>query len=108
MISFKGRHFNKEMILQSIRWTLAYSLSYRDIEEMMQERGFAVDHSTIHRWVIHYTLLLEKIFHLKKKRPNGRWRMDESVLQLSCVEDEGRPFEIALQEEISNHPKLLW
>ena len=49
-ISFKGRHFQKDMILQSVRWYLAYSLSYRDIEELMQERGFSVDHSTINRW----------------------------------------------------------
>ena len=45
MIKFKGQHFEQEMILQSVRWYLAYSLSYRDIEEMMKERGFEVDHS---------------------------------------------------------------
>ena len=49
MISLKGRHFQKEMILQSARWCLAYSLSYRDIEEIMGEREYPVDHSTIHR-----------------------------------------------------------
>lgn len=54
-ISFKGRHFQKGMIVQSISWYLAYPLSYRDIEEMMQERGFSVDHSTINRWVLHYS-----------------------------------------------------
>ena len=47
MINFKGRHFEQEMIPQSVRWYLTYSLSYRDIEEMMKERGFEVDHSTI-------------------------------------------------------------
>ena len=47
MISFKGRHFQQTTILQSVRWYLAYSLSYRDIEEIMKERGFEVDHSTI-------------------------------------------------------------
>ena len=46
-LSFKGRRFQKDMILQSVRWYLAHSLSYRDIEELMQERGFSVDHSTI-------------------------------------------------------------
>ncbi len=56
-LSFKGRHFQQDMILQSMRWYLAYSLSYRDIEELMQERGFSVDHSTINRWVIHYSPL---------------------------------------------------
>lgn len=54
MISFKGRHFDKDMILQSVRWYLAYSLSYRNLEEMMAERGFHVNHSTINRWVVRY------------------------------------------------------
>ena len=63
-ISFKGRHFQKDMILQSIRWYLAYSLSYRDIEELMQERGFSVDHSTINRAVLYYSPQLEAAFRL--------------------------------------------
>jgi transposase-like protein len=54
-ITFKARHFQHDMILQSVHWYLAYSLSYRDIEEMMAERGFTVVHSTIHRWVLHYS-----------------------------------------------------
>lgn len=63
MISFKGRHFQKEMILQSVRWYLAYALSYRDIEEIMSEWGFVVDHSTIQRWVVHFSPHLLKAFH---------------------------------------------
>lgn len=55
MISFKGRHFEIEMILQSVQWYLAYALSYRDIEELMLERGFSIDHSTINQWVTHYS-----------------------------------------------------
>ena len=82
MISFKGRHFTQSMILQSVRWYLAYSLSYRDIEELMIERGFDVDHSTINRWVVHYTPQLEQAFHLKKKRPGDRWRMDETYIKI--------------------------
>ncbi|MFT4824527.1 MAG: transposase-like protein [Halioglobus sp.] len=42
------------MILQCVRWYVAYSLSYRDLEELMQERGYAVDHSTIERWVVYF------------------------------------------------------
>ncbi len=76
VISFKGRHFQRDMILQSVRWYLAYSLSYRDIEEIMQERGFDVDHSTLHRWVVHYAPRLEIAFRKKKRRPGGRWRLD--------------------------------
>ena len=51
-ISFKGRHFQQDMILKSVRWYLAYALGYLDIEELMQERGFAVDHSIINCWVL--------------------------------------------------------
>jgi len=81
-ISFKGRHFQKDMILQSIRWYLAYSLSYRDIQELMQERGFSVDHSTINRWVIHYSPQLEAAFRRKKKCSGNRWRIDESYIKV--------------------------
>lgn len=70
------------MILQSVRWYLAYGLSYRDIEEIMQERCFEVDHSTIHRWVVHYAPLLEKAFHQKKRKPCCRWRLDETYIKV--------------------------
>jgi transposase-like protein len=82
MISFKGRHFQKEMILQSVRWYLAYALSYRDIEEIMAERGFAIDHSNIQRWVVHFSPQLEKSFHQRKKRPGKRWRLDETYIKV--------------------------
>ena len=82
MISFKGRHFQHDMILQSMRWYLAYALSYRDIEEMMAERGFSVDHSTINRWVLHYSPQLEAACSRKKKYIGVRWRMDESYIKV--------------------------
>lgn len=82
MISFSGRHFTKEMILQSVRWYLAYSLSYRNLEEIMQERGMDVDHSTINRWVVRYATQLEKVFQSRKKRPGDRWRMDETYVKV--------------------------
>jgi hypothetical protein len=47
---FKGRHFDRSVILLCVRWYLACNLSLRDLEEMMAERGLNVDHSTIHRW----------------------------------------------------------
>jgi transposase-like protein len=72
------------MMLQSVRWYLAYSLSYRDIEEIMKERGFEVDHSTIQRWVVHYAPQLEDAFHKKKKRPGNRWRLDETYNKVKC------------------------
>jgi transposase-like protein len=52
---FKGRHFDRSVILLCVRWYLAYSLSLRNLEEMMAERGISVDHATVHRWVIRYS-----------------------------------------------------
>lgn len=49
---FKGRHFDKSVILLCVQWYLAYNLSLRDLKEMMAERGIAVDHATVHRWVV--------------------------------------------------------
>jgi len=82
MISFKDRHHQQDIILQCVRWYVAYSLSYRDMEELMQERGYMIDHSTIHRWVIHYAPRIEKAFRKNKRRACLRWRMDETYLKI--------------------------
>lgn len=79
---FSGRHFQRDMILQSVRWFLAYAQSYRDIEEIMQERGFEVDHSTIHRRVIRYSPQLVEKFRSKKRLPAGRWRLDDTYIKV--------------------------
>ena len=81
IISFKGRHFLKDIILMAVRWYVAYNLSYRDIEELMAERGIKVDHSTINRWVIKYAPELLKNFKSKKKAVNKSWRMDETYIK---------------------------
>ena len=52
-VLFPGRHFRSEVIVLCVRWYLRYPLSYRNLEEMMTERGLSVDHSTIARWVLH-------------------------------------------------------
>jgi putative transposase len=53
-VSFKGAHFPKEVILMGVRWYVAYPLSTRHVEELMEERGVELDHATINRWVIKY------------------------------------------------------
>jgi putative transposase len=83
MISFKGRHYPKEVILMSVRWYIAYALSYRNIEEMLLERGISIDHATLNRWVITYAPLLEEAFRKRHKKVVGRsWRMDETYVKL--------------------------
>ena len=82
MLNTKGMRFPIDLILVCIRWYAAYPLSYRHLEEMMQERGVNVDHSTINRWAIRFLPLLEKAFR-KYKRPVGvSWRMDETYIKV--------------------------
>src|SRR5215813_14636638 len=81
-ISFKGAHFPKEVILMGVRWYVAYPLSTRHVEELMEERGVDVDHSTINRWVIKYSPLLEEAFHRRKRSVWISWRMDETYIKV--------------------------
>ncbi|WP_216856236.1 hypothetical protein [Acidisphaera sp. S103] len=70
MIEFKGSHFERDVILLAIRWYVAYPISYRQLEEMMEEHGVEVDHATLNRWVLKYVPLLEQEFRARK-RPVG-------------------------------------
>ena len=81
-MNFKGRHFKSDLILQCVRWYCSYALSYRDIEEMMGERGVSVDHSTLQRWVVKYAPQLEKRFRKKKRPTVGNWFMDETYIKV--------------------------
>ena len=65
MISFKGRHFPKDIILMAVRWYVAYPLSYRNIEELMAERNIKLDHSVVQKWAVHYSPQLESTFRDK-------------------------------------------
>ncbi len=79
---FKGRHLDRSVILLCVRWYLAYSLSLRDLEEMMAERGISIDPATIHRWTVHYAPLLLEQFN-RRKRPVGRkWHVDETYIKV--------------------------
>src|SRR3954454_17817044 len=82
-ISFKGAHFPKEVILMGVRWYVAYPLSTRHVEELMEERGVDVDHSTINRWTIKYSPLLEEAFHRRKRSVWVSWRMDETYMHIA-------------------------
>ena len=79
---FRGRHFQDELIVLCVRWYLRYSLSYRDLEEMMAERGLSVDHSTIARWVSRYAPILNERMRRHLRPPNGSWRVDETYVRV--------------------------
>ncbi|MCP4338813.1 MAG: IS6 family transposase [Desulfobulbaceae bacterium] len=82
---FPGGHFPKCIVLQAVYWYLRYSLSYRDIEELMKERGVEVDHATVQRWVVKYIPLLEIEFRKKKKAVGTSWRMDETYIKVKGI-----------------------
>jgi len=80
--AFKRLHYPVDIIAQCVRWYLAYSLSLRNLEEMMAARGITVDHSTLHRWVIRMVPVLDKAFRRHKRAVGRRWRMDETYIRV--------------------------
>ena len=80
---FRGRHFEDVIILLCVRWYLRYSLTYRDLEEIMAERGLSVDHVTIWRWVQRYAPVLNQRIRRELRRPNRSWRVDETYVKVA-------------------------
>ena len=83
MLNTKGMRFPVDVILVCIRWYAAHPLSYRHLEEIMQERGVVVDHSSINRWAIRFLPLLEKAFRKHKHAVGTSWRMDETYIRVN-------------------------
>ena len=77
---FKWRHYQSEVILRCIRWYLSYPLSYRQVAEMVNERGIEVDHTTIYRWVQEYSPEIDKRFRPYLRSTNDSWRVDETYI----------------------------
>src|SRR5918994_176280 len=79
---FKGRHFDRSVVLLCVRWYLAYNLSLRNLEEMMAEQGISVDHATVHRWVVRYSPELLERFNRRKRAVTGKWHVDETYIRV--------------------------
>jgi transposase-like protein len=101
---FKWRHFEADIILLCVRWYLRYALSYRDLEEMMLERGLSVDHTTIYRWVQHYAPEIEKRCRPHLNATTDSWKVDETYIKVKkvwlylyrAVDSEGSTLEFLL------------
>src|SRR3546814_5586308 len=79
MTDFKWRHFQGDVILWAVRRYCRYPISYRDLEEMLAERGISVDHTTIYRWVQCYAPEMEKRLRWFWRRGfDPSWRLDET------------------------------
>lgn len=81
-IDFKGSQYPKSVVLYAVTFYLLYPVSYRDLEEIMQERGVDVDHATLNRWVIKYSPLLAEQARQRKRPTGSSWRMDETYIKV--------------------------
>jgi transposase-like protein len=79
---FKWRQFEPEMILLAVGWYLRFSLSYRDVEELLAERGLHADHVTVWRWVQRYAPEMERRLRSKLQPTNDSWRVDETYVRV--------------------------
>src|SRR6266850_111917 len=79
---FKWRQFEPEMILLAVGWYLRFSLSYRDVEELLAERGLLVDHVTVWRWVQRYAPEIQRRLRLRLRPTNDSWRVDETYVRV--------------------------
>ena len=82
LVIFKWRHFTPAIILCAVRWYLRYSLSYRDVQELLVERGLEVDHTTVWRWVQRYAPELEERTRPHLKATGKSWRVDETYVRV--------------------------
>ena len=82
MVSFKGAQYPKDVILFAVFFYVRYGVSYRDLEEIMGERGVQVDHTTLNRWVIRYSGAIAEAARHRKERCDRSWRMDETYIKV--------------------------
>ncbi len=79
MISMKGCHFPKDVVLYAVYFYLRYTVSYRDLEEIMAERGVQVDHAALNSWVVKFSPMVAARAQSKKRPTQKSWKMDETL-----------------------------
>ena len=81
--TFAGFRFPPDVIVLAVRWYLRFGLSYRDVEELLAERGVEVDHVTIYRWVLRFTPLLADAARPCRHALGDRWQVDETYVKVA-------------------------
>ena len=111
MSIFKWRHFEMDIILWAVHWYCSYGISYRELEEMMLEKGIKVDHSTIYRWVVkYYPEIQKKLKWNYQYNLSGSWRVDETYVKVKgkwkylyrIVDKHGKTIDFYLSASRSN------
>ncbi|QWH42839.1 IS6 family transposase [Bacillus mycoides] len=105
-VEFKWKHYQPDIILLTVRWYLRYSLSFRDLVEMMEERGLSIAHTTIMRWVHQYGPELDERVRRHLQSTNDSWRVDETYVKVKgqwlylyrAVDSEGNTIDFYLSE----------
>ncbi|USK83141.1 IS6 family transposase [Peribacillus asahii] len=105
-VEFKWKHYQPDIILLTVRWYLRYSLSFRDLVEMMKERGLSMAHTTIMRWVHQYGPELDERVRRHLKSTNDSWRVDETYVKVKgqwmylyrAVDSEGNTIDFHLSK----------
>lgn len=82
MTHFKGKQFQKDIIVVAVGYYLRYNLSYREISEIMNDRGIAVCHTTIYRWVQEYSQIIYCLWKKRNRISGDSWRMDETYIKV--------------------------
>jgi transposase, IS6 family len=105
--SFAGFRFPSEVIIVAVRWYLRYGLSYRDVEELLAERGIAVDHVSVYRWVQRFTPLLINAARPCRHAPGDRWFVDETYVKVAgrwvylyrAIDQYGQVIDVLISEK---------
>jgi putative transposase len=83
-VDFKGAHYPKSVILYAVYFYVRYGVSYRDLEEIMEERGAEVDHATLNRWVVKFSPMIAANAQARKRLTAVPWRMPSRDIAVQC------------------------
>jgi putative transposase len=104
-LTYSGYRFPRDIIQRAVWMYLRFTLSFRDVEELLAERGITVSHETIRRWVLTFGPAIAQRLRARRPRPHGRWHLDEMVVRIGgqqmylwrAVDAEGEVLDVLLQ-----------
>jgi putative transposase len=113
-ISYSGYRFPPEIIQRAIWLYLRFTLSFRDVEDLLAERGIAVSYETVRRWVNHFGPMIAADLRKRRPRPGTIWHLDEVYLKIAgrmvylwrAVDSEGEVLDVLVQSKRNKHAAL--